>query len=185
MQHFVINTYFVEHNRQIDIFCLHIFLLILSYCRIDVIIFGGNWLRYLPWLFISQVLSVWLWAIIKRGAIIMNMLLLYIHYYFVIRRASVPMQCVAVTFKFVSINSVSSKRLLRTLALFGKLILLSLGCMFLICSASRICRFCLLIWCSNIVFSLRIFRNSVVGHECFLNAVLWNFIKKVHCKSPR
>ena len=26
----------------IDIFCLHIFLLILSYCRIDFIVFGGN-----------------------------------------------------------------------------------------------------------------------------------------------
>ena len=40
--------------------------------------------------------------------------------------------------------------------------------MFLICSASRICSFCLLFCCSNIVvFSVRIFRNSVVGHECF------------------
>ena len=28
----------------IDIFCLHIFLLILSNCRIDLIIFGGDWL---------------------------------------------------------------------------------------------------------------------------------------------
>ena len=26
----------------IDIFCLHIFLLILLYCRIDLIVFGGN-----------------------------------------------------------------------------------------------------------------------------------------------
>ena len=26
----------------IDIFCLHIFLLILSYCRIDFIVFGGK-----------------------------------------------------------------------------------------------------------------------------------------------
>ena len=32
----------------IDIFCLHIFLLILSYCRIDFIIFDGNWLMNLP-----------------------------------------------------------------------------------------------------------------------------------------
>ena len=39
--------------------------------------------------------------------------------------------------------------------------------MFLICSASRMCSFCLLFWCSNIAFSVRIFRNSVVGHECF------------------
>ena len=40
--------------------------------------------------------------------------------------------------------------------------------MFLICSASRICSFCLLFWCSNIVvLSVRIFRSCVVGHECF------------------
>ena len=32
----------------IDIFCLHIFLLILSYCHIDFIVFGGNWLIYFP-----------------------------------------------------------------------------------------------------------------------------------------
>ena len=38
-----------------------------------------------------------------------------------------------------------------------------------ICSASRICSFCLLFWCSNIVvLSVRIFRNCVVGHVCFL-----------------
>ena len=29
---------------MIDIFCLHIFLLILSNCRIDLMIFGENWL---------------------------------------------------------------------------------------------------------------------------------------------
>ena len=40
--------------------------------------------------------------------------------------------------------------------------------MFLICSASRICSFCLLFWCSNIVvLSVGIFRNCVIGHECF------------------
>ena len=38
-QHFFINTNFVEHNRH---FLLRIFLLILSYCHIDFIIFGGN-----------------------------------------------------------------------------------------------------------------------------------------------
>ena len=32
----------------IDIFCLHIFLLIRSYCHIAFIIFGGNWLMYFP-----------------------------------------------------------------------------------------------------------------------------------------
>ena len=38
-------------------------------------------------------------------------------------------------FKFVFINSVNSYRHLSTLALVSKLILLSLGCIFLICSA--------------------------------------------------
>ena len=32
----------------IDIFCSHIFLLILTFCRTDLIVFGGNWLIYLP-----------------------------------------------------------------------------------------------------------------------------------------
>ena len=32
----------------IHIFCLHIFLLTFSYCCINFIIFGGNWLMYLP-----------------------------------------------------------------------------------------------------------------------------------------
>ena len=40
-----IDTYFVEHNRH---FLSTHFLLILLYCRIDFIIFGGNWLMYLP-----------------------------------------------------------------------------------------------------------------------------------------
>ena len=39
--------------------------------------------------------------------------------------------------------------------------------MFLICSASRICSFCLLFWCSDIVVLLvRIFHDCVVGHKC-------------------
>ena len=32
----------------IDIFCQHIILLILSYCRNDLKIFGGNWSINLP-----------------------------------------------------------------------------------------------------------------------------------------
>ena len=49
-----------------------------------------------------------------------------------------------------------------------KINLLSVGCMFLICSASRIWSFCLSFWCSNIVvLSVRIFRSWVVGDECF------------------
>ena len=48
-----------------------------------------------------------------------------------------------------------------------KLILLSLGCIFLICTVSKIFTFCLLFSCSHIVFSVRIFRNYVIGHKCF------------------
>ena len=59
--------------------------------------------------------------------------------------------------------------------------------MFLMCSASRICRFCLLFWCSNIVvFLVRIFCNSVVGHECFFKCCTVELvIRKVHCKSSQ
>ena len=58
-----------------------------------------------------------------------------------------------------------------------KLILLSVGWMFLICSASRIWSFCLLLWCFNIVvLSVRIFRKSVVGHECFLTELMFKLV---------
>ena len=40
-QHFFIDTYLIEHKI---LFCRHIFLLILSNRRIDLMIFGGNWL---------------------------------------------------------------------------------------------------------------------------------------------
>ena len=49
----------------LDIFCLYIFLLILSNCRIDLMIFGGNWLINFPLFVISQVLSAQLWTIIR------------------------------------------------------------------------------------------------------------------------
>ena len=61
----------------------------------------------------------------------------------------------------------------NSLALVWKWILLSVGCRFLICSASRIWSFCLSFWRSNIVvLSVRIFWSCVVGHECCLNAEL-------------
>ena len=56
--------------------------------------------------------------------------------------------------------------------------------MFLICSASRICSFCLLFWCSNnVVFSVRIFRNSVVGHECFFKCCAMELVSERHIVS--
>ena len=42
-----IYTYIYISLNMIDIFCLDIFLLILSYCHIDFMIFGGNCLMYL------------------------------------------------------------------------------------------------------------------------------------------
>ena len=57
---------------------------------------------------------------------------------------------------------------------------ISLGCMFLKCG---MCTFCLLFCYSNIVvFSVRIFRNSIVGHEYFFRCYGTD-IRKVHCKS--
>ena len=51
--------------------------------------------------------------------------------------------------------------------------------MFLICSASRVCSFCLLFWSSNIVeFSVRIFRHSVVGHECFFKCCAMELVSE-------
>ena len=50
--------------------------------------------------------------------------------------------------------------------------------MFLICSASRICSFCLLFWCSNIVFSERIFRNSTVGQLMFFKCCAMELVSE-------
>ena len=50
--------------------------------------------------------------------------------------------------------------------------------MFLKCSASRIGSFCLLFWCSNIVFSIRIFRKSVVGHVCILKCCAMELVSE-------
>ena len=66
-------------------------------------------------------------------------------------------------FKFVSINSVSSKRHLSTLVLVSKLILLSLGCIFLICTTPRICSFSFLFCCSNIV----VFDKNLPKFSCW------------------
>ena len=34
--------------NNIDLFCLHIFIYLVSSCRIDFIVFGVNWLMKLP-----------------------------------------------------------------------------------------------------------------------------------------
>ena len=50
-----------------DIFCQRVFLLILSSCRIDLMISGENCLINFPLLAISQVLSAQPSAIIRLG----------------------------------------------------------------------------------------------------------------------
>ena len=42
----------------IDILCLHIFFWIYSNSRITFIVFGGNWFRYCPSLYVSLVLQI-------------------------------------------------------------------------------------------------------------------------------
>ena len=75
---------------------------------------------------------------------------------------------VAFIFKFGFRSSSSNWKHLSTLVLDSKLILLCLGSFFLLWSASRICNFCLLFCCFNIVvFLVKFFRNSVLGQECF------------------
>ena len=44
-QHFFIDTYLIEHNRH---FLSTYLLLIISNCRIDLMIFSRNWLINLP-----------------------------------------------------------------------------------------------------------------------------------------
>ena len=74
----------------------------------------------------------------------------------------------AIIFKLGSINSSSSiRRHLSTLALDLKLIHFGLRCLFLIWCASGICKFSSLFRCSNIVFSIKNFENSVVGQKLF------------------
>ena len=68
-QHFFIDTNLIKPYR---IFCLHIFVFIISSCYIDFIISGRNYLINLPLLFVTLVLSVRSWAII-RGVLILSL----------------------------------------------------------------------------------------------------------------
>ena len=159
----------------IDIFCLHIFLWICSYCFYCIrweLIYVLSIVVCIPSTFCSTLGH-------HQGRIYYKSDVTFVFAYYYYVRVSLPLKSIAFAFKWVSINSVSSLRHLSTLSLVWKLILLSVGCMFLICSASRISSFCLLFWCSNIVvLSVRIFRSCAVGHECFLNAELLNLYQK-------
>ena len=55
--------------------------------------------------------------------------------------------------------------------------------MFLICSASRICSFCLFSCFNIVVLSVRILRNCVVGHECFFKCptLVWLNTRAASC----
>ena len=54
-QHFFVDTYLI---KQYWYFCQHIFVFILSNCRINFMISSGNWLINLPQLIGSLILSV-------------------------------------------------------------------------------------------------------------------------------
>ena len=97
------------------------------------------------------LLSVRSWAIIRGVYIAKAMWTLHVHYYFVSIERLLFYYFVAFITRWGSINRKSSLRHLSTLLLDSKLILLSLNSFFLMWSASRMCRFCLLFCCSNIV----------------------------------
>ena len=106
------------------------------------------------------------WSIIRCAYIAKAMWPLHVHYYFV--SVYYLYRFVVVAFYSFLLVASSSKRHLSTLVLNLKLILLSLGCFFLIWSASRIFNFCLWFCCSNIVvFFGKNFPNSVFRPEWF------------------
>ena len=77
-------------------------------------------------------------------------------------------QCFIHIVFFNSVHGNSRLSHLSTLALVSESILLSLGRLYLMQRTSRICSPCLLFCRSNmVVFSPRIFRDSVVGRKCF------------------
>ena len=104
----------------------------------------------------------------------------HVHYYFVRMSVYTGVLCSIRFLKSVSINTASSWRHLSTLALDSKLILLSLDCIFLrsnaltICSIVFACYFVLIL-----LFSVRIFRNLLVAHACFLDVRLWNWLSLI------
>ena len=136
-----------------------------------------------PYIIGSLVLSARSWAIIKECVYITTLkeLSVYCLYWFIV---------VTFIFKFDSMNSSNRLRHLSTLSMDSKLILVSLGCLFLMCSALRICYFLFcffflfvcffLLFCfsNSVGFSVRIFRNSVVGQECFLSVGLFNWCQR-------
>ena len=122
--------------NNIDMFCLHIFVYVLSCCQINFMVSDGNWLRnshnqlLLEYFLFDLGPSSVVCILEKRCDICMYIPTLCL---------SFILLCCSVL--FVSISSSSHKRYLSTLVLDSKLILLNLGCFILIWSASRICNF--------------------------------------------
>ena len=152
-QHFFINTYFIEQYRHVlsTYFCI---------CPFQLL----NWFYCVQQELVDEtpITNCYPSNIIRGVFLAKAMWPLHVHYYFVF----ILVCCCSVL--FISIISSSSKIHLSTLVLHLKLILLSLGCFILIWSALRICDFCFLFSCSNIVVCLVIiFQNSVFRQEYF------------------
>ena len=141
MQHFFINTNFIEHNRH---FLSTYFLLdpfVFPYCFYRIrreLIYVLSIVIYIPCTFCPALGH-------HQGRIYFKSDVTFVFAFYNYVRASLQLKSIAFAFKWVSINSVSSYKHLSTLALVWKLILISVGCMFLICSASRICSFLFII----------------------------------------
>ena len=119
----------------IGILCLHIFFWIRSNSSITFIVFGVGGLIYVLSIVVCIPSTFCPNLGHHQGRINYESDVTFVLAYYYDVRASLLLKIMAFAFKW---NSIS------TLALVRKLILLSVGCMFLICSASRICSFCLL-----------------------------------------
>ena len=152
-QHFFINTNFVEYNRHflstyflVDPFILPYWFYSIRWELIDIF----SIIVYLPSTFCPTLGHHQGRIYYKNDVTFVCTLLLCM------KKNIWAVAVCSVYFLNSSINSVCSQRHLSTLALVWKLILLSLSCIILICSASKIFSFCLLFWYSNIVvFSVR------------------------------
>ena len=146
-QHFFVNINFIKHNRHFmsTYFLLDPFEFPYYFYRIwGELIFVLSIVVRIPRTFGPTLGHHQGMIYYKSDA---TFVLAYYHYV----SAPLPLKIMAFAFKWISIISVSSSRHSSTLALVWKLILLSVGCMFLICSASRICSFCLLFYITFVI----------------------------------
>ena len=123
-----IYTNFIEHNRHFlsTYFLLDPFVLPICFYRIrQKLIYVLSIVICIPSTFCPTLGH-------NQGKIYYKSDVTFVFEYYYYVRASWSLKSIAFAFKWVSINSVNSERHLSILALVWKLILLSVGCMFLI-----------------------------------------------------